>query len=87
MARIDVRSEILTSVVERFPDRHRRILELALRDEDFRALCEEYDLARKSYSRLQVLPGRDNEVAEYRTLITELEDEIRSYLQAGRSAN
>ena len=71
-------------MVERFPDQQARILRLALRDEGFRALCEEYDLARKSYGRLQVSPERAAEVAEYRAVIAELEEEIRGFLGSGR---
>ncbi len=71
---------MLAPVVERFPDQQASILRLARSDESFRALCEEYDLARKSYGRLQVSPDRAAEVAEYRAVIAELEEEIRQFL-------
>jgi len=79
------RHALLGPVVERFPDQQARILRLALRDADFRALCEEYDLARKSYGRLQASPEREAEVAEYRAVIADLEEEIRGFLDSGKA--
>ena len=76
----DARHSLLAPVVDRFPEEQARIFRLALRDQSFRALCEEYDMARKSYGRLMVSPERAAEVAEYRSLIVELEEEIRSIL-------
>jgi hypothetical protein len=84
MSQSDARHALLAPVVERFPDQQAHIYRLALRDEGFRALCEEYDLARKSYGRLQVSPERAAEVAEYRSVIAELEEEIRSFLGSGK---
>jgi hypothetical protein len=84
MTRTDFRQAILAPVVERFPDQQARILRLALRHDGFRALCEEYDLARKSYGRLQVIPDRAAEVAEYRGVIADLEAEIRDFLASER---
>ncbi len=84
MTRTDSRHDLLGPVVERFPDQQSRILRLALSDGGFRALCEEYDLARQSYGRLQVTPERAAEVAEYRAVIAELEDEIRGFLGSGQ---
>ena len=86
MTRTDVRRELLAGVLDRFPDQAKQIVQLALRNEGFRSLCEEYDLARKSYGLLQVSPERANEVAEYRTLLTDLEQEIRSFLQSDGTA-
>ena len=80
-----IRQDILAPVVERFPDEQARIFRLALRDQGFRALCEEYDLARKSYGRLQVTPDRAAEVAEYRAVIADLEQEIRDFLAPKRN--
>ena len=85
MSPTDVRHAPLAQVVERFPDRQAHILRLALRDEGFRALCEEYELARQSYGRLQVTPERAAEVAEYRAVIADLEEEIRGFLASGRN--
>ena len=84
MTRADFRSELLARVAERFPDQPGIVFRLALKDQEFLALCEEYNLARESYGRLQVSPDHASEVAEYRSLIVELEDEIRGYLQSGR---
>ena len=69
VTRTDIRHALLAPVVERFPDQQARILQMALRNESFRGLCEDYHLARKSYGRLQVSPERAAEVAEYRTVI------------------
>ena len=84
MTPTDPRHAPLAPVVERFPDQQAHILRLALRNEGFRALCEEYDLARKSYGRLQVSSERAAEVAEYRSVIAELEEEIRGFLGSGK---
>lgn len=84
MGHTDARHDLLAPVVERFPDQEARILRLALSDEGFLALCEEYDLARKSYGRLQVTPERAAEVAEYRMVIADLEEEIRGFLGSGK---
>lgn len=87
MTHPDARHALLGPVVERFPDQQARILRLALRDAGFRALCEEYDLARKSYGRLQVSPDRAAEVAEYRAVIADLEREIRGFLDSGTAGS
>ena len=84
MTHPDARHALLGPVVERFPDQQARILRLALCDAGFRALCEEYDLARKSYGRLLVSPERAAEVAEYRAVIADLEEEIRGFLGSGK---
>ena len=83
MSHTEARHALLAPVVERFPNQQADIYRLVLRDEGFRALCEEYDLARKSYGRLQVTPERAAEVVEYRSVIAELEEEIRSFLGPG----
>jgi hypothetical protein len=85
MTHPDARHPLLGPVVERFPDQQARILRLALSNAGFRALCEEYDLARKSYGRLLVSPERAAEVAEYRTVIADLEEEIRTFLGSGKA--
>jgi hypothetical protein len=85
MTHPDARHALLGSVIERFPDQQVRILRLALCDAGFRDLCEEYDLARKSYGRLQVSPERAAEVAEYRAVIADLEEEIRGFLGSGKA--
>lgn len=83
MTRPEVSNDLLASVIARFPDHNARILRLALQDDEFQALCEEYNLARQSYGRLMVAANRAGEVAEYRTLIAELEDEIRTIILLG----
>ena len=83
MAPTDPRHPLLALVAERFPDQRADVYQLALRDEGFRALCEEYDLARQSFGRLQAAPEREAEVAEYRAVIADLEEEIRGCLAQG----
>jgi hypothetical protein len=53
-----------------------------LRDTAFRDLCEDLDAAQASLARMAAVPGpvERPEVAEYRTIIAELEDEIRAYV-------
>jgi hypothetical protein len=65
-----------------FPGRTQEILKLSLSDTTFRDLCEDLSEAQASLNRLAPLPGHVErpEVAEYRTIIAELEDEIRAYV-------
>jgi hypothetical protein len=64
-----------------FPGRTQEILRLSLSDTTFRDLCEDLADALTSLDRLAPLPGQVErpEVAEYRTIIAELEEEIRAY--------
>jgi hypothetical protein len=65
-----------------FPDRTPEILKLSLSDPRFRDLCEDLGIAHATLNRLASLQGpvERPEVAEYRTIIAELEDEVRAYL-------
>jgi hypothetical protein len=65
-----------------FPGRTQDILQLSLSDPKFRDLCEDLDDAQASLARMAALSGpvERPEVAEYRTIIAELEDEIRAYV-------
>ncbi len=69
-------------VIDRFPGRSAGIRRLYLKDERFRAICEEYALSWASLRRFEERPDgcRRPEVEDYRTIIGELEDEIRACL-------
>lgn len=70
-----------------FPGRTQEILQLSLRDLAFRGLCEDLADAKASLNRMAALSGQDErpEVAEYRIIIAELEDEIRAHVASGLS--
>ena len=76
----------LTQIVARFPGDGVLIRRLLLKDETFRAICEEYMLARASLSWFEALPNGNNrqEVADFRALIPGLEVEIEQFLQKSR---
>jgi hypothetical protein len=80
MAKLSEASSRLGRTLALFPGQTKEILRLSLRDPDFRDLCEDLEDAQASLTRLVFLSGQDErpEVAEYRTIIAELEDEIRA---------
>jgi hypothetical protein len=65
-----------------FPSRKQDILQLSLKDPEFRSLGEDLWDAHESLDRFLALPdaSRRPEVVEYRTIIAELEAEVRHYL-------
>lgn len=69
-------------VGQKFPHFALRARKLYLRDENFRSICEDLVLAMESLRNFEVrkdAPFRP-EIKEYRCLVCELEDEIRSFL-------
>jgi hypothetical protein len=66
-----------------YPGRTQEILQLSLRDPAFRSLCEDLEDAQASLTRLANLSGQAErpEVAEYRTIIAELQEEVRVYVE------
>jgi hypothetical protein len=74
-------------VVERFPEQMEMVRRLYLSDEQFRSICEDFSLSVDSLRRFERRPDAHlrPEVDDYRTLLRELEDEIRSYLAAAES--
>ena len=77
----------VTRAVARFPEAAARLRRLAMADADFRELCEEYGLAQQSLAGYEARPdaAERTEIAEYRILIAELEDEISRLLtEAGQ---
>ena len=81
--RVDV-----NQIIARFPHDGALIRRLMLRDETFRAICEEYLLARASLSWFEALPDGKNrrEVADFRALIPGLEVELEQFLQKSRQS-
>ena len=76
----------LSQIIARFPDDGALIRRLALKDETFRGICEEYALARASLSWFEALPDASSrpEVADFRSLIPGLELEIEQFLVKSR---
>ena len=66
---------------DRFPEDALLIEQLFVRDEEFRLLCEDYVLSRYALARFEAAPdNRPVEIADYRVVVVELEQEIRDYL-------
>ena len=71
----------LTDAMVRFVDVAELIKSRSVADEVLRDLCEDYRLARETLTRLRkIKPKRAAEIAEYSTLVAELEDEIIRHL-------
>jgi hypothetical protein len=67
-----------------FPDRSEDVSRLALRNETFRSLCEEYGLASDALDLLEAM-NRPQDVEkrhEYRTIINDLQKELKYELLA-----
>ncbi|MHA3979831.1 hypothetical protein ACW9UR_19315 [Halovulum sp. GXIMD14794] len=69
---------VVDQVSERFPDRALLIRRLYLRDEGFRAVCEDLALTLSSLRRFEARPDAHlrPEVDDYRTVLCELEAEL-----------
>jgi len=67
-----------------FPDRAEHVSRLALRNETFRSLCEEYGLASDALDLLEVMnrPQDIEKMHEYRGIIKDLQKELKSELLA-----
>lgn len=72
----------LSRVLAMFPGKKRDILGLSLKDPVFRSLCEDLCDAHDALERFLSLSGIPErpEVGEYRTIIAELEAEVRIYI-------
>ena len=67
----------ITSAMLRFVDAAELIKARSASDEGFRDLCEDYRLARETLTKMRkARPRRSAEIAEYKTMVAELEDEI-----------
>ncbi len=67
----------LKKLVEQYPEQGSLILRLARADENFRAVCEEIDLAEAARVRWMDLPAR---AREYEEILTELTQEFQALL-------
>jgi len=67
-----------------FPGRSEEVSRLALRNDRFRSLCEEYGLAAEALDRLEVLnqPKDAERVREFRTLVADLTEELKHEFMA-----
>lgn len=67
-----------------FPDWAEEVSRLALKSEEFRAICEDYGMAMETLELLEVrnLPDDVEKMWEYRHLIRELERELKYELLA-----
>jgi hypothetical protein len=74
--------QTLDLILDHFPGHRQRILALSLSDRRFRSLLDDLRLAQDSLERFEALPDADQrpEVPEYRTIIQELEADVRTYL-------
>ena len=71
----------MTAAMVRFVDVAELIKSRSLDDEVLRDLCDDYRLARETLTRMKrEKPRRAAEVAEYTTLVAELENEIIRHL-------
>jgi hypothetical protein len=69
-----------------FPDWGEEVSRLALRNETFRSLCEEYGLASEALDLLEVMnrPQDVEKMHEYRAIVRDLQKELRSELLASQ---
>jgi hypothetical protein len=65
-----------------FPERAEEISRLALRNDAFRTICEDYGMALEALKRLEIRnhPLDLEKILEYRALIRDLERELREEL-------
>lgn len=72
----------LVLLLTTFPDQEPLIRRIFLEDEHFRSACADYRLAREGLAKFERMNATSPrpECAEYRTLISELEAELRSIM-------
>lgn len=74
----------LTQVLERFNGRAELVRHLAIHNETFRDLCEDFTLARSTLARLSTLAATEQNatvIADYQSMVAELERDIATALQ------
>ena len=72
----------LPALIARFPARELEIRRLHARDEDFRCVCEDYEVAVKALGHWEGVEHNAARAAEYRQLSAELAGEIVALLDA-----
>ena len=73
---------LLDQIFKKFPNDTAAAASLYCSNESFRNLCEDYSLAQITLASFEKMPDalHRSEVAEYRSIIFELEAEISNYL-------
>lgn len=76
-------------LLPRFPDKSETIRALVSANEDFREICEHYALARIALKRFKRRSAEHQkpEVADYKIVVAELEQEILDYIAFAPSPN
>jgi len=76
----------LAFVFDRFPDEAVLVRRLLLKNHDFRGICEDYTAARDALAHFRERPDAPErpEIADYETLLVELEAEIAALVAAAR---
>ena len=74
--------QMIQRLVARFPDYAPEIRHSALSDPTFRDICDDLAIALETLSQFEARSDADTcpEIPEYKTLILELEAEVRSHL-------
>jgi len=77
---------LVKHVMDRFPADAELVLRCALESERFRSLCEDYALALEASRRLESVDRQivESRIADYRALMSDLEQEIRRTLEIRR---
>jgi hypothetical protein len=78
--------EVLGSIVRKLPQHEFNVRRLYARDENFRAICTDYEEAAKALRRWQQVGDGDRRAAEYAQMMEELLTEILSRLEAPTAA-
>ena len=84
MVHADAARTGLAEAIARFPDQAPLLRRLALKDQAFRSLCEDYALALASLARFEARSdaAKRPEIADYQMVIAELESEVARFLTA-----
>ncbi|MCI0430701.1 MAG: hypothetical protein L0210_09200 [Rhodospirillales bacterium] len=87
-SRSDASAFDIAQVLERFPRNAALVARLLVENETFRSVCEDYALARATLEQLEELKQvkQGAEVADYRSLVAELEKEIAEALRNARQS-
>ena len=72
----------LDQIFKKFPNDSAAAASLYYSNETFRCLCEDYSLALITLASFEKMPdaATRKEVSEYQAIVSDLEDEIRTYL-------
>ncbi len=72
----------LAVLVQRFPTRELEVHRLYDQDEEFRAVCDDYEEALRVLRHWQIVERNVSRTEEYRQLAAELESEVLALLDA-----